>query len=231
MHVNIIVERASRTASVIGVPTNITCTAGEVLANLVPISRDTNSSFRAQVPHTLGNDVKLTSRNDVFEDIFKTAEGQGIIPAGLVEKDEVEAGVRRRHHHRMSSNQSSIRSTTSNSSTQNKSNRPAAPPPAPPSASVIIESRADNSQPNKDSLHNSRLAVSNAEVKEGMLGVEYTTLNNKPSPGGTCATMSISQPASKDNQQMPPATQSNVVSADNTSPVLPLTRQESLLNW
>ncbi|XP_067949504.1 FERM and PDZ domain-containing protein 4-like [Watersipora subatra] len=157
-------ERLSRTASVIGVPTNITCTAGDVLANCIPIVRG-EASPRPQPTSPTSANVTLTSRESLLDEIVKNAQGLGINPLGLT----LRSGT---------SDRASI-SSASSLTALNKLARPVAPPPQPPtnSTSKTLAKKSSRSESNLLAAFADK-SGSVSKVNEGMLAVEYTVLDN-----------------------------------------------------
>ena len=198
-------ERVSRTASVIGMPTNITCTAGDILANCIPIVKDETSPRPKPVSPTSPH-VTLTSRESLLDEIVKNAQGMGIDTLGLKTNDGTLIPTSAR---------SSVASV--NNSVKGKQSRPEAPPPQPP-PSLTKNSSISRSEGDLLAANNNKTQVS-APVKEAMLEVEYTVLDNKKSPDsgvGISRQQSINMTSTPTSPTSPTATNAPLSRADST---------------
>ena len=182
-------DRPSQTASVIGMPTNISCTAGDVLANCVPIDKSPRNSKNLSIDgssdtskrDSIASNVTITSRESLLDEIIQNAQGLGIDTLGLTQ-NEVDAGVKRRQYSSASSVRDSMRSTDSSSS---RRSRPSiAPPPPPPTFIRNSALRASRSEGDLLQATNKELSLVSGGAAvvgsmEAMLEVEYTTVDEQ----------------------------------------------------
>lgn len=212
-------DRPSRTASVIGMPTNISCTAGDVLANCIPIVNDRSprnsknlsldGSSDTSKRDSIASNVTITSRESLLDEIIHNAQGLGIDTLGL-SQNEVDVGVKRKHHNSTSSVRDSMRSIDSSSS---RRVRPSVAPPPPPSAfsrnSALRASRSEGDllqATNKElSLSSSGAAVGSMEA---MLEVEYATMDDENTDNQTISGIGISRQHSMTGMDKSPSSHS-----------------------
>lgn len=156
-------------------PTNITCTAGDILANCVPIVKDAKS------PRSPSS-VVLTSRESLLDEIVRNAQGMGIDTLGFSSKDEVEAGVRRRDfaYRKQSKSRDSLRSNSSSSSSLSAQvRRPTEAPPQPPANRTVMKASKSEGDLLAATHPVSLTMVSPVDTKEAMLEIEYAVIDNK----------------------------------------------------
>lgn len=155
-------------------PTNITCTASDVLANCIPIRPETKSAS----PHL--TNVTVMPRENFFDEIMRNGPSLGIDISKLKESSKlrddsntsaqgVENSIKR------SSKRDSLRSTTSSINSV-RTPRPRAPPPPPPSETAPRQSLRP-SRSEGDLL--GPMTSLPAEDKEAMMQVEYAELGNE----------------------------------------------------